>query len=170
MRSVSQSLLLCSYPHHATHRSECRRLINQPILRIHPPRPRRRRLCDSTQFLKPLTRHPTHRHPPPRQTSTREDPLPQPMRPCRPNQKAFAPSMIHVTISFRTRSILAFSASTKSACVAALLCNRAITSSSTVPFATRWCTIALSVCPCRCSLAFACSYSSKLQVNPNQTM
>src|SRR5690606_34802164 len=46
---------------------------------IDPPRPRRRRFSDSTQFLKLVTRHPTHCHPPP-QTPALAAPRPQPSR------------------------------------------------------------------------------------------
>src|SRR5690606_5628699 len=56
--------------------------------------------------------------------------------------------------------IHAFTASIRSFCVIAFLCNAFMTASSKVPAATRWWMITASFCPCRYSRPLACSYSS----------
>src|SRR5690606_26938478 len=51
-----------------------RECVDDPSIAL--PRPRRRHLRDPTQLLKPVTRHPTHCHPPQTPTPTTPRPLP----------------------------------------------------------------------------------------------
>ena len=55
-----------------------------------------------------------------------------------------------------TFAILALRAASRESCVTCLFCSAAMTSSSIPPDTIKWWIITLSVCPCLCSLAFAC--------------
>ena len=63
-----------------------------------------------------------------------------------------------------------FKLSSNSSCTSRLPCRLSRTRLSTVPSVTRWWIITEFFCPCLYNLAFACWYSSKLHVRPNQTI